>query len=96
MIPDPPLRSRIDLIPNEGGGQETGQDALKLNIQTAGMTEEITLLGGKGNSFDPKKSVWEAWISTFSTALPLELPSRFDSTILLQKISRNRKQLFFF
>ncbi len=55
VIPDPPLRSRIDLIPNEEGAQETNQDALKLLIQTAGFSEKITLLGGKGNSFDPIK-----------------------------------------
>ncbi len=75
VIPDPPLRSRIDLIPNEGGGQETGQDALKLNIQTAGVTEEITLLGGKGNSFDPKKirlGGLDFYLQYGS--LPLELP----------------------
>ncbi|MGB0256349.1 MAG: cytochrome c biogenesis protein ResB, partial [Flavobacteriaceae bacterium] len=75
VIPDPPLRSRIDLIPNEGGGQETGQDALELNIQTAGVTEEITLLGGKGNSFDPKKirlGGLDFYLQYGS--LPLELP----------------------
>ena len=55
VIPNPPLRSRIDLIPNEAGGQETNQDVLKLLIQTAGFSEKINLLGGKGNSFDPKK-----------------------------------------
>ena len=75
VIPDPPLRSRIDLIPNEGGGQETGQDALKLNIQTAGVTEGITLLGGKGNSFDPKKiSLGGLDFYLQYGSLPLELP----------------------
>ena len=50
VIPDPPLRSRIDLIPNEEGAQETNQDALKLLIQTAGFSEKITLLG-EGQQF---------------------------------------------
>ena len=75
VIPDPPLRSRIDLIPNENGGQETGQDALKLNIQTAGVAQLITLLGGKGNNFDPKKirlGGLDFYLQYGS--LPLELP----------------------
>lgn len=75
VIPDPPLRSRIDLIPNENRGQETGQDALKLNIQTAGVAQLITLLGGKGNNFDPKKirlGGLDFYLQYGS--LPLELP----------------------
>ena len=55
VIPDPPLRGKIDVIKSDTQGQETNQDALRLGIQTAGAYQEVTVLGGKGNAFDPKK-----------------------------------------
>ena len=75
VIPDPPLRSKIDLVPNEEPGQETNQDALKLAVQTNGDYKELTLMGGKGNSFDPKKiSVGGLDFYLQYGSLPLQLP----------------------
>lgn len=74
VIPDPPLRGKIDLIQQESG-QDTNQDALRLGIRTANDYQEISVLGGKGHSYDPKKiSVGGLDFYVQFGSLPLQLP----------------------
>ena len=75
VIPDPPLRGKIDLIKQEQGEANSNQDALKLTLGTNGKTQTITVMGGKGNSFDPKKvSLGDLDFYVQYGSLPLKLP----------------------
>ena len=47
VIPEPPLRGKFEWTKAEEGDPGV-QDALKLKIQTKGMSRDITVLGGKG------------------------------------------------
>ena len=47
VIPEPPLRGKFDWIKAKEGDPGV-QDALKLKVQTNGITDSITVLGGKG------------------------------------------------
>ena len=53
VLPDPAVKGRFDIIPTEEKTKGQ-QDAVKLRISTAGESEIVTLLGGKGIINDPK------------------------------------------
>ncbi len=53
VIPDPALRGKMDLV-KASEEEATGTDAAVVEVSTAGKTDRITLLGGKGLSPAPK------------------------------------------
>lgn len=74
VIPEPALRGKFGVVKAEQQ-EEVSQDALTLNVSTAGQTETITLLGGKGTANDPKKvSLGGLDFYLKYGSLPLELP----------------------
>ena len=53
VIPEPALRGKFDIVKADSQG-ETVQNALRLEVQSQGESEVVTLLGGKGIVNDPK------------------------------------------
>ena len=53
VIPEPALRGKFDIVKADSQG-ETVQNALRLEVQSQGESEIVTLLGGKGIVNDPK------------------------------------------
>ncbi|MCC8359041.1 cytochrome c biogenesis protein [Salinimicrobium sediminilitoris] len=54
VLPDPVIRGKYDVVPTEEK-TEGQQDAAVVRITTAGESETVKLLGGKGIVNDPKK-----------------------------------------
>ena len=54
VIPEPPLRGKFDWVKSEEGAAGV-QDALRLQVDTNGKSEAITVLGGKGIVNNMKK-----------------------------------------
>ncbi|MDA9852180.1 cytochrome c biogenesis protein ResB, partial [Flavobacteriaceae bacterium] len=54
VIPEPALRGKFDIVKADTQG-ESVQNALRLEVQSQGQSEIVTLLGGKGISNNPKK-----------------------------------------
>ena len=54
VIPEPPLRGKFDWVKAKEGDPGV-QDALKLQVQTNGVSESISVLGGKGIVNNMKK-----------------------------------------
>ena len=54
VIPEPPLRGKFDWIKAKEGDPGV-QDALKLKVETNGVSDSITVLGGKGIVNNMKK-----------------------------------------
>ena len=53
VIPEPALRGKFDIVKADSQG-ESVQNALRLEVQSQGESEVVTLLGGKGIVNDPK------------------------------------------
>ena len=74
VIPEPALRGRFDIVKADGQG-EAMQNALKLEVLTEGESAQITLLGGKGVTNDPKQlSLGGLDFFMQFGSLPVELP----------------------
>ena len=74
VIPEPALRGRIDIVKADNQG-EAVQNALRLQVESKGDFDTITLLGGKGVTNDPKKvSVGGLDFYLQFGSLALELP----------------------
>ncbi len=74
VIPEPALRGRIDIVKADNQG-EAVQNALRLQVESKGDFDIITLLGGKGVTNDPKKvSVGGLDFYLQFGSLALELP----------------------
>ena len=54
VIPEPPLRGKFDWVKSKEGDPGV-QDALKLQVQTNGVSKSISVLGGKGIVNNMKK-----------------------------------------
>ena len=54
VIPEPALRGVFDIVKADTQG-EAIQNALRLEVQSQGESQVVTLLGGKGITNDPKK-----------------------------------------
>ena len=53
VIPEPALRGKFDIVKADSQG-ESVQNALRLEVQSQGESEVVTLLGGRGIVNDPK------------------------------------------
>jgi len=74
VIPEPALRGRLDIVKADTQG-ESIQNALRLEIQSNGESQSITLLGGKGITNNPKKaSVGGLDFYLKFGSLPIKLP----------------------
>ncbi len=74
VIPEPALRGRFDIVKADEQG-EAMQNALKLEVLTEGESTQITLLGGKGVTNDPKQlSLGGLDFFMQFGSLPVELP----------------------
>ena len=74
VIPEPALRGKLDIVKADTQG-ESIQNALRLELQSNGESQSITLLGGKGITNNPKKaSVGGLDFYLKFGSLPIKLP----------------------
>ena len=74
VIPEPALRGKFDIVKADNQGQAI-QNALRLEVSSKGEQKEVTLLGGKGVTNDPKQiRVGDLDFYLQFGSLPVELP----------------------
>ena len=73
VIPEPMLRGRFDIVQAETEGP-VQQDALQLNVTVGDQSQTVTLLGGKGITNDPKRTVGDLDFYLSYGSLAMNLP----------------------